>query len=85
MSKFENDNKLIRVTGNIKFKLLDILNANNMTRYRLSKITGIRYDTICNYCNGKVTLLNTEYIKIFCSVLNCKISDIMAYEEKKNK
>ena len=81
MSKFENDNNLIKVTGTIKFKLLDVIEKNNITRYKLSKITGIRYDTICNYCSGNVTLINKEYLKIFCLVLNCKISDILEYEK----
>ena len=80
-SKFENDNNLIKVNGNIAFKLLDVLERNNITRYKLSKITGIRYDTICNYCSGNVTLLNKEYLKIFCDVLNCQISDLIEYKK----
>lgn len=80
-SKFENDNNLIKVNGNIVFKLLDVLERNNITRYKLSKITGIRYDTICNYCSGNVTLLNKEYLKIFCDVLNCQISDLIEYKK----
>lgn len=62
MSKFENDNNLIKVNGDMHFKLKDVLDTNNITRYKLSKMTGIRYDTICNYCSGKVTLLNKEYL-----------------------
>lgn len=81
MSKFENDTNLIKVNGNIKFKLLDVIERNNITRYKLSKITGIRYDTICNYCSGNVTLLNKEYLKIFCEVLNCNIADIIEYKK----
>ena len=84
MSKFENDNTLIKVYGDIKFKLLDVLKPNNITRYKLSKITGIRYHTISNYCSGNVTLLNKEYIKIFCGVLNCQVSDIIEYIPKKD-
>lgn len=83
MNKFENDNKLMKVKGNLKFKLLDVIKANNITRYKLSKLTGIRYDTICNYCSGNVTLLNKEYLKIFCDVLNCQISDIIEYVPNK--
>ena len=30
MSKFENDNKLIKVNGDIKFKLLDVLKENDI-------------------------------------------------------
>ncbi len=82
MSKFENDNKLIKVKGEIQFKLMEVLRERNITRYKLSKLTGIRYDTICNYCSGKVTLLNREYLKIFCDVLNCQISDIIEYTNK---
>lgn len=84
MSKFDIDNignNLIRVSGNITFKLQDVLNKKGITRYRLSKITNIRYDTICNYCKGKVTLLNIEYLKIFCNVLDCNVSDILEYQD----
>lgn len=80
-SKFENDNKLIKVNGQIKFKLFEVLKEKQITRYKLSKITGIRYDTICNYCSGNVTLLNKEYLQIFCEVLNCEISDIIEYRK----
>lgn len=82
MSKFENDNKLIKVKGEIQFKLMEVLKERDITRYKLSKLTGIRYDTICNYFSGKVTLLNKEYLKIFCDVLNCQISDIIEYTNK---
>jgi len=82
MSKFERNvigNNLLKTNGKIKFHLLEILEKRNITRYALSKKTNIRYDTICNYCSGRVTLINTEYLKIFCSVLNCNIHDIIEY------
>ena len=84
MSKFDLDNignNLIKVDGNVIFKLEDVLKKNNITKYRLSRITNIRYDTICNYCKGNVTLINIEYLKIFCNVLNCNIDDIMEYQK----
>ena len=83
MSKFDANtvgNNLIQVEGTIIFKLQDVLNNRNITRYKLSKITHIRYDTICNYCKGDVTLLNIEYLKIFCSVLDCNVEDIIEYK-----
>lgn len=85
MNKFENDSKLIKVNGYINFKLLDVLKANNITRYKLSRISGIRYDTICNYCKGDITLLNKEYIKILCSILNCNVSDLIEYIPNKKE
>ena len=82
MSKFDTNNignNLIKVDGKIVFKLKDILDSRNITRYKLSRITNIRYDTICNYCKGNITLLNIEYLKIFCNVLDCNINDIIEY------
>lgn len=73
-------NNLIKVQGKVIFKLQDVLDRNNITKYRLSRITNIRYDTICNYCKGNVTLINIEYLKIFCAVLNCKIEELIEYE-----
>ena len=85
MSKFETNNignNLIKVNGNIVFKLQDVLDSRKITKYKLSRITNIRYDTICNYCKGNVTLINVEYLKIFCSVLDCKIEDIIEYDKR---
>ncbi len=82
MSKFDTNaigNNLLKTNGKIKFHLLEILEAKQITRYKLSRITNIRYDTICNYCSGNVTLINAEYLKIFCNVLECNICDIMEY------
>lgn len=81
MSKFENDNKLFKATGKIKIKLIDVLKCKNITRYKLSQITGIRYDTICNYCSNNVTLINKEYLKIFCDILECNVEDIIEYQK----
>ena len=84
MSKFDVNsigNNLIKVNGNIIFKLQDVLNKNDITRYKFSRMTNIRYDTICNYCKGNVTLINVEYLKIFCNMLNCNIEDIIEYKE----
>ena len=74
-------NNLIKVDGNVIFKLQDTMEKRGFNKYRLSKVTNIRYDTICNYCKGNVTLINAEYLKIFCNVLDCKIEDILEYKK----
>ena len=71
MSKFDKNslgNNLIKVDGNVIFKLQDVLDKRGVTKYALSRKTNIRYDTICNYCKGTVTLINVEYLKIFCKI-----------------
>ena len=84
ISKFNTEtlgNTLLKAKGHLEFHLLDVLKSRNITKYRLAMMTNIRYDTICNYCKGKVTLINIEYLKIFCYVLDCEISDIVTYVE----
>lgn len=85
MSKLENGlgSSVIQADGKVIIKLEEVINnTEGMNKYRLSKMTGIRYDTICNYCKNTVTLINKEYLKIFCNVLDCKIEDIIEYIEK---
>lgn len=84
MSKLENGlgSSVIQADGKVIIKLEEVINnTKGMNKYRLSKMTGIRYDTICNYCKNTVTLINKEYLKIFCSVLDCKIEDIIEYKK----
>ena len=82
MSKLDKNilgNNLLKVDGHLEWHLSDLLKSRNITKYRLSKLSNIRYDTICNYCSGNVTLINAEYIKIFCYILDCQIQDIVQY------
>ena len=82
MSKFDKNilgNNLLKVDGHLEWHLSDLLKSRNITKYRLSKLSNIRYDTICNYCSGNVTLINAEYIKIFCYILDCQIQYIVQY------
>ncbi len=84
MSKFDQytlGNNLLKVDGKINFKLKQVIDKKGTTKYALSRITNIRYDTICNYCKGNVTLINVEYLKIFCNVLDCNISDIIEFKK----
>ena len=67
--------------GKIKFKLDKLLQEKSIAKYRLHRLTGINYDTIVKYCKGTIQRIPVEHLVLFCSTLDCKVSDIIEYEE----
>ena len=65
----------------VKIILEDTLEKMGITRYQLSKLTGIRYQIIDNYYKNKVVRYDMYVLDKICSVLKCGISDIIKYSE----
>lgn len=65
--------------GKIKFKLKGLLEERNITIYALSKVTGIKYDTIKDYCNNSNVFYSFETMAKICYALDCDISDLIEY------
>ena len=65
--------------GVVKFKLKSVLEERGITMYSISKQTGIKYDTIKDYCNNSNVFYSFETIAKLCYVLNCDICDLMEY------
>lgn len=55
------------------------LNNLNISRYELSKKTGIQYQIIDNYYKNKVVRYDSYILDKICNALNCEISDIINY------
>ena len=51
----------------------------NISRYELSKRTGIQYQIIDNYYKNKVKRYDGFVIERFCIALNCDIADILEF------
>ena len=50
-----------------------------ITRYELSKRTGIIYHTIDSYYKNQVVRYDSYILNKFCEALDCDISDIIEY------
>lgn len=70
------------VNGEIIIKLDKYLKDNHISRSSLCRNGNLRYDTILSYCRGNVTRLDTDTLAKLCSVLGCKISDIIEFKIK---
>ena len=54
----------------------------NISRYELSKRTGIQYQIIDNYYKNKVKRYDSYVLERICYSLNCNINDIIEVENK---
>lgn len=54
-----------------------VLQAQNITRYELSKRTGIGYPIIDKYYKNNVVRYDSYVLAQICSALDCGISDIV--------
>ncbi len=72
------------VTGDtmIKLTLDKALEAKGMTRYQLTKITDIKYQTIDNYYKNKVIRYDSYILSRICEALECETGDILTFVEE---
>ncbi len=61
----------------IRICLDKTLNQRNISRYELSKRTGIQYQIIDNYYKNKVKRYDSYVLERICSALDCEISEVI--------
>lgn len=63
----------------IRICLDKILEKTNITRYQLSKKTGIQYQIIDNYYKNKVIRYDSYILDRICNALECEVGDIIEF------
>lgn len=63
----------------VKLTLDKQLEKCGITRYELSKRTGIVYHTIDSYYKNQVVRYDSYILNKFCEALDCEIFDIIEY------
>ena len=61
----------------IHLTLKEKLDERGITRYQLSKMTDIQYQTIDKYYKNKVVKYDSDILECFCRALKCPISDLI--------
>jgi DNA-binding Xre family transcriptional regulator len=61
----------------IIFKVKDLMEKNNITRYRLQKLTNWNFKRINAYYFGTVVNISVSELEALCKIFNCKISDLI--------
>ncbi len=65
----------------IQLKIEQFIKSKDITRYELSKRTGIRFQIIDNYYKNKVIRYDSYVLDKICDALDCDISDILEYKK----
>lgn len=64
------------------FKVKELLEKQNMSRYKLRQYTNLSYERVNDYYFGRVKAMKTEELEELCNVFNCNIQDIVEYKKK---
>ncbi len=67
--------------GKISCNLKELLEKNNITIYRLSNITNIKYEIIKKYCDNNIQRVDLDILARLCFCLKCDVVDLLKYEK----
>ena len=56
------------------------MKKNNISIYKLSKLSGLKYDVILRYYNNTVVKYDSSVLAKLCFTLDCSINDLLKYE-----
>ena len=71
--------------GIIKIKLKDVLEKKGLSKNKLSHRAEMQRTQINNYCNNKITRLDTDVLARLCTVLECELSDLLEFVPPQNE
>lgn len=77
----ENSVLLIKDYGRIHIKLKQALEKRGMNRNELSRAIGSRFEVVDKWYNGTLGTIDSDVLARICYVLNCKVEDLIEYEE----
>ncbi|MBQ8546515.1 MAG: helix-turn-helix transcriptional regulator [Clostridia bacterium] len=65
--------------GTIKIKLKELLEERGLSKNKFSHKAEMERSQINNYCNNKITRLDTDVLARICTVLECDISELLKF------
>lgn len=71
--------------GTIRIKLDELIGKSGISKNKLSHRAEMQRTQINNYCNNKVTRLDTDVLARICTVLDCQIGDLLEFVPPEEK
>ena len=70
--------------GTVKIKLDALLNEKGLSKNKLSHRAEMQRTQINNYCKNKITRLDIDVLARICTVLECRIEDLLEFVPNEN-
>ena len=71
--------------GKVEIKLSSIMDKNNISIYKMSRLTDLKYSTVKSYySNSPISRVDLDVISKMCYVLKCGVEDILQYNRPNN-
>ncbi|MBO5415191.1 MAG: helix-turn-helix transcriptional regulator [Clostridia bacterium] len=70
--------------GTIRIKLNELIQKVGISKNKLSHKAEMQRTQLNNYCNNKITRLDTDVLARLCTVLDCRIEDILEFIPPEN-
>ena len=71
--------------GTIKIKLDELIKQSGMSKNKLSHKAEMQRSQINNYCNNKIARLDIDVLARICTVMNCRIEDLLEFVPKEDE
>lgn len=65
--------------GHIQIRLAELLEEKGLNKYKLSHRAEMNWKQIDNFCKNNITRLDVYVLCKLCTVLECKIEDLLVF------
>ena len=65
--------------GTIRIKLDELIKKSGLSKNKLRHRAEMQRTQINHYCNNEITRLDIDVLSRICTVLNCKIDDLLEF------
>ena len=65
--------------GTIRINLAKLIEKKGISKNKLSQRAEMQRTQLNNYCNNSISRLDVDVLARLCTVLDCKISDLLEF------
>ena len=65
--------------GTVRINLAQLIEEKGISKNKLSQRAEMQRTQLNNYCNNRISRLDIDVLARLCTVLDCKISDLLEF------